>query len=205
MFKLFVTGGLASGKKTVCRQLEEHGAVYYDCDRLAKSCYQDTQVQEEIRESFGDDVMRADGLVDFSALAQVAFANVEAQRHLNQLIWPRVQLKLGDILLEDTCEPGTLKAELVVVEVALLAEAPEFAQLADQIALVSCERALQIERAKRRGMSDQDILNRLALQASDEERLKLADVVFDNNGTKDQLLSQADRWYDDFKNQGRLF
>jgi dephospho-CoA kinase len=204
MYKVFVTGGLASGKKTLCEYLASQGAVYYDCDQLAKESYNDPLILDQVVEAFGPAILNPNGLVDYARLAAAAFATPEQAARLDAIVWPYVGERLADLFLEDTCEPGTLKTQLLVVEIALLKPGDDFCNLVDEVLCVQCDPALQLQRAIDRGMSTADARARLALQPTNGERAQLASTVFDNNGPLSALYRQADNWLGHL-NRERLF
>ncbi|MDR2714923.1 MAG: dephospho-CoA kinase [Coriobacteriales bacterium] len=194
MYTVFVTGGLASGKNTVCAMLKERGAAVLDLDAIAKEEQENPIILEALQEAFGDDIVDEQGSVDRKTLARYAFANAESVAELNAICHPPVRERLADILVGGGCTPR-LSSELIVVQIPLLAEAPEFLDLTDEVIAVEADEELRLARAVERGMDKQDALNRLALQATDEQRREIATVIFDNNGTLGALEEQVNGWY----------
>ncbi|MDR3136891.1 MAG: dephospho-CoA kinase [Coriobacteriales bacterium] len=201
---VFVTGGLAAGKQTACRYLQQtKGASYLDADGIAKDLLEDELVIERLVQLYGSTIRNAKGDILRGRLAELAFVSPEASQGLNMTIWPRVKEVLADILIAPsvTQEGG---GSFVLVEIAMLAEAPDFCDLADYILVIRADEPVRIQRALDRGMNLVDIKNRLALQASDAQRAALANLVITNNGSKQALYQQLDTWYDSFFH-GRLF
>jgi dephospho-CoA kinase len=191
---VFVTGGLASGKKTVCEYLHSKGATYLDLDAIAKEVSSEPQITRQIQEAFGWDIVDAEGEIKSSLLAERAFATPESSNRLNSIVWPAVKERLADLLISQSCQLMHT-GDLVVVEIPMLTEAPDFPELADVIITVSLPEKLRLQRAVERGMSYQDASNRLALQATDEQREAISSVVFENSGSLENLYSQVDNWY----------
>jgi dephospho-CoA kinase len=90
------------------------------------------------------------------------------------------------------------------VQIPLLAEAPGFIDLADEVIAVVADEDLRLKRAVARGMHLDDARRRLNLQASDEARMAISDEVFNNNGTIEQLEQQVQAWYKD-RIESRMF
>jgi dephospho-CoA kinase len=169
---------------------------------IAKEFLDDELVIAQLTEQYGDDILDASGALDRKRLAAAAFVGPESIEGLNQTIWPLVKERLADLLLGQSCTQ-TSENSLTVVEVALLAEASDFCDLADYIIAISAPTALRIERALARGMDRADIENRMALQATDTERAAICDLVIVNDSNLEALYAQLDYWYDSFVN-GRL-
>ncbi|MDR2493472.1 MAG: dephospho-CoA kinase [Coriobacteriales bacterium] len=196
MYVVFVTGGLASGKKSVCEMLGAKGAAVIDLDVLAKETQEAPEVQSELAEAFGSDIIDCDGALDRRLLASRAFATPQDAARLNAICWPPVRARLADLLVGGSCQ-GIDAGRLVAVEVPLLAESEGFRDLADEVITVSADEQLRLDRAVARGMEPDDAKNRMALQASDEERELISDTVLTNNGSRAALRAQVDAWYAD--------
>jgi dephospho-CoA kinase len=92
---------------------------------------------------------------------------------------------------------------VVIVEVPLLAEAPQFASMADLVIAITSDQAVRVDRAVSRGMDRADVLRRVGVQAPDSARAALADVVIENNVTLDEFLGKLERlWEDRFGDGG---
>jgi len=202
MYVVFVTGGLASGKKTVCELLKQRGATVLDLDEIAKKEQESPLILEALVEEFGEDILADDFLLDRKLLAERAFESAEKANKLNEICWPPVYMRLVDLLVGGSCQPMS-GGELLVVEIPLLVEAsssdvlhtPDFINLADEVISIEASADIRLDRAKKRGMDPKDAINRLNLQATDEERRVLASFVIDNNGSFEDLEKQVDYWY----------
>jgi dephospho-CoA kinase len=84
---------------------------------------------------------------------------------------------------------------LLLVEIPLLAESSGFTDLADEVVCIIADADIRLQRATARGMGAADALDRMALQASDEQRMAISDTVIDNNGGLEALAAQAEDWY----------
>ncbi|PPG51196.1 dephospho-CoA kinase [Rathayibacter sp. AY2B3] len=190
MHLVALTGGIASGKSTVARRLAEHGAVVVDADVLAREVVEPGEpALAAISERFGPSVIRADGTLDRPALGAIVFSDAAARADLNAITHPAVTLR-SQRLFAQAAEADP--AAVVVYDVPLLAEgrgAGEF----DEVVVVHAPQHVRIQRlVALRGMTEEEARARVSSQASDEERLALADVVIDSSGTLEETLARTD-------------
>ncbi|PPG41593.1 dephospho-CoA kinase [Rathayibacter sp. AY1B7] len=190
MHLVALTGGIASGKSTVARRLAEHGAVVVDADVLAREVVEPGEpALAAIAERFGPSVIRADGALDRPALGAIVFSDAAARADLNAITHPAVTLRSQRLFAEAAeADPDAV----VVYDVPLLAEgrgAGEF----DEVVVVHAPQPLRIERlVALRALTEEEARARVSSQASDEERLALADVVIDSSGTLEETLARTD-------------
>jgi dephospho-CoA kinase len=196
MYVVLLTGGLAAGKNTVAALLSARGATILDLDVIAKEIQIEQPILERLTDAFGYDIVCEDGSLDRALLAQRAFENSDTVATLNAICWPPIKQRVADFILGSTCQPME-KGSLLVVQIPLLVEAPDFIELADEVISVAADENLRLQRAVARGMNIADVRNRLALQASDEERAALSDTVFTNNDGLEALETQVREWYED--------
>lgn len=187
MYLIGLTGGIASGKSTVARRLAEHGAVIVDADRIAREVVEPgTPALRAIAERFGSEVIAADGSLNRPALGAIVFTDERARLDLNGITHPAV-------VAESQRQFAAAAADAVVVyDVPLLAEGRGSAEFRE-VVVVHAPAETRIRRlVDLRGMAEPEARNRVASQASDEERLAMADVVIDSSGTLEETLAQAD-------------
>ena len=197
MYTVMVTGGIGSGKSTLCDMLCENGALSLDLDAVSRELLEsDEGMVEELVHEFGAGILDAQGAVVPARLAQRAFASPEATQAMNAITFPRIINRVSDYILDVHCVPRH-SAKLVVVEVPLLTEAPEFAKLADEVIAVSAPAELRLGRAVARGMAADDVLARMERQPSDAERAQIADTVFENTGTREDMQAWVDAWWEE--------
>ena len=206
-YVVIITGGLASGKDAVSAMLAERGAAVMDVDRIAKEEQENEEVLTQLVKEFGGDIVDVSGALDRRLLAQRAFANEGSVARLNAICWPPLQKRVDDFIRGDG---------LLIIQVPLLVESQakeqqptvsrglRLIELADEIIAVVADENLRLERAITRGMNPQDARNRLALQASDEERVAISDTVFDNNKTLEDLQKQVIAWYEERTRDGKF-
>ncbi|KQQ95373.1 dephospho-CoA kinase [Leifsonia sp. Leaf325] len=190
MYLIGLTGGIASGKSTIARRLVEHGAVHIDADQLARKVVEPgTEGLAQIREAFGDAVLAPDGSLDRKALSELVFADAAALDRLNGIVHPLVRELSGRLFAAaDAARPNAV----VVYDVPLLVEA----ELDHPFDLVVVAHATKKTRAERlvdiRGFSEEHAQARIDAQATDTQRLSIADVVIDTDGTLGHTVSQTD-------------
>lgn len=190
MHLVALTGGIASGKSTVARRLAELGAVVVDADVLAREVVEPGEpALDAIAERFGAQTLRPDGTLDRAALGAIVFSDASARADLNAITHPAVTLR-SQRLFAAAAEADP--QAVVVYDVPLLAEgrgAGEF----DEVVVVHAPQEVRVERlVALRGMTEEEARARVSSQASDEERLALADVVIDSSGSLDETLQRAD-------------
>jgi len=201
LYVVLLTGGLASGKDCVGAMLKKRGATLLDLDLIAKEEQLRPEVLASLQEEFGDDIVDAFGNLDRKLLAQRAFVGDESARRLNAICWPPVRRRIQSLLLEVRGLPKSEHA-LIVIEIPLLAEAPDFLNLNDEVISVVADEKLRMARAVARGMAPEDAHRRLLLQASDQERAAISDTVFENNGSLEELQTQVDTWFEARRTSG---
>jgi len=185
-----LTGGIAAGKSTVARLLAERGAIIIDADALARAAVAPGSAGlDAVRDRFGPGVIAADGSLDRAALGAIVFSDDTERAALNAIVHPEVARLYGRQLAEiASANPDAI----VVYDVPLLVEA----RSADEFALVVVVHAPADVRVDRlvalRGLDRESALGRVLAQASDAERLALADVVIDTSGSMESTLEQVD-------------
>jgi dephospho-CoA kinase len=193
VYLIGLTGGIASGKSTVAGRLVEHGAVHIDADRLARVVVEPgTPGLERIRATFGDDVLQPDGSLDRAALGARVFGHPDELARLNAIVHPAVRQLTHTLIAEaEQRDPQAV----VVYDVPLLVEA-EVDHPFDLIVVAHASQATRLQRlVELRGMSETDAAKRLGAQAGDAERLAIADVVIDTDGTLEHTMEQVDQLY----------
>lgn len=193
MFLIGLTGGIASGKSVVGKRLAELGAVHIDADLLARQVVEPgTPALALIAEQFGAGVIAADGSLDRPALGAIVFADADRREALNAITHPAVWQTAKELIAAaEADDPHSI----VVYDVPLLVEAAEGRPMSfDSIVVVQADLGTRIQRmVELRGMSGEEATRRLDAQATDAQRLAIADVVIDNNGTLERTLEQADQ------------
>ncbi|MBJ7256960.1 MAG: dephospho-CoA kinase, partial [Akkermansiaceae bacterium] len=188
-----LTGGIASGKSTLCRLLAEYmpSLVIFDCDAAVRNILgSDAAVMARVVEVFGGQAVGEDGRVDRNFLRDTVFADESARLELEAILHPRVRQECLDSL-ERAAKRG---AELFVADVPLFFEKGfDFGQ--SKVLVIASSRSTQVKRLKARsGFDDSLIESILAAQLSVQEKISRADVVFWNEGPQSVLRAQVRRF-----------
>ena len=192
MYLIGLTGGIASGKSVVARRLAEHGAVHVDADLLAREVVEPgTEELARIAEEFGPGVLDPGGNLDRAALGAVVFSQPDRLLALNAITHPAVRRRARELF--DAASASNPDA-VVVYDVPLLVEAATDRPMRfDLVVVVHASTETRMTHLiDLRGMQREEAAHRLNSQASDTERLAIADVVIDSNGTLEGTLAQVD-------------
>ena len=185
-----ITGGIGSGKTTVSGYLRSLGYEVIDADGIARELADSEDVLHEIRDMFGDSVLKEDGSLDRKRMAEIVFSDIRKKEMLEAIITDRVVARCAEIIQgyrEDENASGP-----VFLDAPLLFETGAD-RLVDEIWSVACDVEKRIERAKLRDDSlAEDIEARIAAQLPDDDRAEKADVVISNDGTVDELERSID-------------
>jgi dephospho-CoA kinase len=186
-----LTGGIASGKSTVATLLAERGALVVDADVLAREVVEPgTPGLAAVVARFGRDLLTDDGRLDRAALGRLVFGPDEdarrARQDLEAVVHPAVRARAAE--LEAQAGPG----QPVVHVIPLLVET---GQAGGFELVVVVDVADDVQRARllaRGGLTEDEADARIVAQASRAERLAAADVVLDNNGSREDLVRHVD-------------
>ncbi len=185
--KIGVTGGIGSGKSTVCSIFEHLGVPVYNADNRAKQLMaEDEELKKKLRLAFGCDVYDKNDELDRAYLSKIVFNNPPQLRILNHIVHPAV---FDDYAL---CVKAQMDAghPYSVKEAALLVEAESYKEL-DKLIVVTCPIDTRLERiTKRDGIRREEVLKRIENQLSDKDRLQHADYVV-KNATNFSLIKQV--------------
>ena len=176
MLKVGVTGGIGSGKTTVCKVFELLGIPVFYADDVAKSIMHTDQVlKTAILNTFGERAYNKEGTLNRSYISSLVFNNKPELEKLNSLVHPAVFRAFDNWLLQQKDAPYVIK------EAALLFESDSY-KMCDESILVIAPTETKISRVKLRdGISDEDVKLRMIRQFSDEVKIKFADHILNND------------------------
>ena len=186
MLKVGLTGGIGAGKSEVSRLFVSYGAVLIDADKIAREVVEPgTPGLAAIVEAFGEGVLTPEGALDRPKLGSRVFADAEKLATLNAIVHPLVGARSAE--LERLAGPD----DVVIHDVPLLTE-NRLAALYDLVVVVDASAETQLDRLVRfRGMAESEARNRMAAQATREQRRAVADLVIDNDGPLEALEPQV--------------
>lgn len=184
MLKVGITGGIGSGKTTVCRIFETLGISVYYADEQAKYLMnQDIILKKQIIKNFGEESYLL-GELNRTYLAKIVFNNDEKLHLLNNLVHPRVQRDVENWMSAHQSEKYVLK------EAALLIESKSYLHL-DKMIVVHAAEKIRLERVMQRDTATaEEVKKRMSKQMDADEKLKFADYII-NNDAEHSLIHQV--------------
>ena len=189
MLVVGLTGGIGSGKSLAAQFFAELGALVIDADQLARDAIErGSEGFDQLIATFGDSILH-NGLVDRRALGELVFRDAEAKKKLEAIIHPIVRKEFEEAVasLEND--------QILIYEIPLLFETKAMERF-DYIVTVEAEMQLRKERLLKKGLRNSEIESRIAAQASREERESIADQVFENVGSEDELLRSVENLWE---------
>lgn len=186
-----ITGGIGSGKTTVCQMWQELGAEVMYADSEAKLLMEtDPVLVEEIKKKFGKHAYTAQGKLNREFLSQEAFQNNRVEE-LNQLVHPAVWRET-DRRMAEARRKGV---KLFVKEAALLLKNGRPENI-DLIVVVTAPEYVRIKRvAHRDNLTTEQVKSRITRQMSQDEIVKFADIVLENDSDEETFRRQAHELY----------
>jgi dephospho-CoA kinase len=186
LFRVGLTGGIACGKSFVADLFAQLAIPVIDTDEIARQVVAPGQPGlEAILTEFGPDLLMPGGELDRTALRGRIFADGSDRRRLEAILHPRIRDRAVEM-------SATLGGPYQIMVVPLLIET-NFRQLVDRILVVDCPESLQRERLVARDNEDAGQVDRImSAQLDRKARLRSADDVIDNAGTKEQTRRQVE-------------
>ncbi len=187
--RLGVTGGIGSGKSTVCSLLAQGGAVVIDADAISRAC---TAPQgpaiAAIVQAFGPSVLSAPGVLDRDVLRERVFSDAQAKAQLQDILHPLI----GAEIARQSALAQAHKAAYIVLDLPLLTESQRWRPMLDRVLVVDCSEETQIARVgQRSGLAPAAVRKIMAAQSSRAYRRQCADfLIFNEMVTIDALKAQ---------------
>lgn len=194
MLAVAVTGGIGTGKSTVCEFFRKFGAKVIDADAVANHITAtDKAVIEKIKHKFGDEIYTSGGRLDRECLGQIVFSDEKARQALNQIVHP-VLVETIEREIKQTKHSTTHR--LLIVEAALIFEIGMENKFDYVVAVYSpIETAIQ-RIVNRDGLTPEAVLNRIHAQINQEDKIKRADYIVHNDGDLNSLKRRVKQLYD---------
>lgn len=186
-----LTGGIATGVSTVAQMFRELGAIVIEADKIARDVVEPgTQTYRRIVETFGREVLSADGTIDRKRLGQIVFADDSARRRLNRITHSAIRRRIEE---EVERLRGSNPDAIVLIDVPLLLDTtgPDTFDM-DGVIVVTAAKDAQIERLMRRDtLAEEDAQRRVAAQRPVEEKAMEADWIVRNTGSLEETRRQV--------------
>ncbi len=189
MIIIGLTGGIASGKSLVARELAKlPGFVAIDIDKIAWEVYRPgTKVYGRLIDHFGPGILKADGEIDRRRLGEIVFSDSKELRFLDEAVHPEVTARLRE-LIELERRRGT---RVLILEAALLLESPHVDRsLFDYIVALGVGREERLRRLRERDRLSWEEAER-RLGAQDPKRLEEADYIIDASGPPEETVAKV--------------
>jgi dephospho-CoA kinase len=182
-----LTGSIASGKSTVSSMLKELHLPIIDADQIARDVVEPGEdTLKEIVSAFGEDILYPDGTLNRKKLGSIIFSNNEKRKMLNSIVHPAVRKRMLE-QKETYLKDGE---SCVVMDIPLLFES-KLTHMVDKILVVFVDEHVQLERLMERDNSTkEEASERIQSQIPVKEKVKQADAIIDNNGTKEESYKQ---------------
>ena len=196
-----LTGGVASGKTTVSRILEQEGAYLIDADLIARELVQpQTPTWSELIRVFGREILEKDESINRKALADRVFSCPQKRGQLEKILHPQISREI-DRRIEEIRKKDP--EAVVVVDAALLVETGAHRRM-DKLIVVTATEAQQVERLGRRtGAAPQEARGILSAQLPLAEKLNVADFIIRNEGTLEETIRRTKEIFRELKTNAR--
>ncbi len=187
MYKIGLTGGIASGKSTVSAWLAKQGAPIIDADIIARQVVEKGQpCLKQLVEAFGQTILLADGRLNRPLVGQLVFTDKAKRQKLNQIMHKAIKEKMAEqaAIYEKTGQTAA------IYDVPLLVETGWY-QWMDEVWVVAVSPKTQLKRLMLRNQyTEVEAKERIASQMALADKIKVADKVIANDGTEDDLYKE---------------
>lgn len=194
MLYVGLTGGLASGKSVVGRELERLGCRVVRMDDIGHQVLaREGEAHASVVAEFGDGILDKEGSIDRCILGGIVFADPEKLERLNALVHPPIRdraLALREAFARQ--HPNGI----FVAEAAIMIETGSYKEY-NCVIVAACRPEQQIERAMARGLTRAAAVERMSRQMPIGDKLKYADFVVDTSDTLESTIRQTQRLYEE--------
>ena len=189
MLKVGLTGGIASGKSTVCRVFGQLGAKVLDVDEVAREVVLPGRpAWKKLRQNFGSEYFHSDGSLNRRKLRRLIFADPKQRNRLNTIVHPELMEEINRRLEEFE---ASVQDAVVLVDVPLLLEVGMVHRF-DKIIVVYAHESAQIKRLMQRdGITKEEAGEALRVQMPLSKKVEAADYVIDNSGILEETRRQV--------------
>ena len=190
MLKIGLTGGIGSGKTAVSKQFQRLGINIIDTDIISRELVNhNPAVLKKIVETFSDKVLDSNGAIDRKKLAQIVFSNKEQKQQLENVLHPAIRNEVNQQI--QSFSLLNTPPEYIIIVIPLLLETG-FTDLIDRILVVMAEENIRVERIKQRDNRTMGEIHAIiSSQVNDDNRIRAADDIIENNNNIKDLESQV--------------
>lgn len=193
-----ITGAIGSGKSTVAAFLKEKGAIVIDADQIAREVVEPQKpAWKQVVDYFGEGILRSDGEINRRELGRVVFGHPETLARLNEIIHPHVINEIDERI--ERFEREFKNGKTVVIDVPLLFEVGIHKRCKLTVA-VTADREIRMQRLLDKGISREEIEQRMESQKGKEILERQADVIVENNGTLAELKEKVNKLWERIQN-----
>lgn len=184
---LGITGGIATGKSTVAEFFREKKIPVICADNIAREITESQVILDEISVEFGKGMV-VDGKLDRKKMREYVFIDVNRVKKLNEITHPPIIEKIKEEINRNIENP------ILVVDIPLLFEG-NYEFLVEKILLITCRKEIQLLRVQNRdSVSLESAQNIISKQMSLDEKEKKSDFIIENNGTKEELYQELEKF-----------
>jgi dephospho-CoA kinase len=198
MLVVALTGGIGSGKSTVGQIFAQLGATVIDSDQLARDVIERGSIGfNEVVAKFGDEILK-NGEIDRQILASLIFKDPAKRSELEQITHPLIRKAFAKVV------SSALPDSIVINQIPLLVESNHDYKF-DHIITVSASESIRSERLIKRGLTNEQIKQRMQAQATDQMREDIADSVIVNEKSEQEVTDQVEKIWEQLlsKNVGK--
>lgn len=198
MLVVALTGGIGSGKSTVGQIFAHLGAIVIDSDQLARDVIERGSIGfNEVVTKFGDEILK-NGEIDRQILASLVFKDPTKRAELEQITHPLIRTAFAKVV--SSASPDSI----VINQIPLLVESNHDYKF-DHIITVSASESIRTERLIKRGLTNEQIKQRMQAQATDQMREGIADSVIVNEKSEQEITDQVEKIWEQLssKNVGK--
>jgi len=182
-----LTGGIATGKSTVSKILQDLDIKVIDADKIAHNILKYKDIKNQIINEFGHNVLDSEGYINRKKLGKIVFEDEQKLRKLESITHPKILE-----IIEDKINKHKDK-EIIVLDAPLLFEST-LDQMVDETWVVYTSKKIQLKRLqKRNGLNKEDALKRIEAQMPLEKKKNKADIIIENEGTINDLKKKIEK------------
>ena len=195
-----LTGGIASGKSAVAKELAVLGATVLDADKAAHKAINLPSVQRTLIDRWGDSVLDGAGQIDRGEVAKRVFSEAPDAAAELQFLEATLHPRIRQQFEAELAQLRAAGQKVAVIDAPLLLEAG-WQSLCDCLIFVDSPREHRLERAIRRNWTEAEFTKREACQMPIAEKRKLATKILDNSGSLADLRDQVTQIWDALADQ----